>query len=135
MSADLGPIVGCAYCDDRHGSRYICDALAAFLAELRRKADGHNMPTIDLGEPVLSAPGEYADALILLGLVAEAIVVPVFGVPRPGLVLKPTGPGGPLQPLVYLGNDDELDRLKRLVVETIGIARHHAAAARREAGG
>lgn len=103
--------INCVWCRSTHGRRFLCDPVAAVLAESIARGAALSMPTIELDEAPQMTPDPHADQLIGQ-LVVKAGLIPVpGGVVHPALVF--TGMDAQLRTLpqwIYVAGDDGLLR-------------------------
>ncbi len=107
----------CPYCEGRHAERYLCDPVKTIMDAMVARGRSYDMPTVELGEPIIDPNIGLPGDRMLAQLVVKAATIPVAGVFRPALVF--TGVDGvsrrPLPNWVYPGRAPDIQRAMRLV--------------------
>lgn len=117
----ITPQIDCHFCLTRHTARYACDPVLAMLAEIRRRGEGLNMPTVTFDEPVY--PGMGPGDSLLAGITVMAATIPTeTNVTYPALVFTGNRLSGPLPRWIYPGPPEQLRATAKLVDEMVELA-------------
>lgn len=119
------------WCEGQHPADFLCAPARAVLDEVRARGEvGLDIPAMRFDAPVSEPLGDGLE--VLRAVVAKAVVVPVFGVPRAGVLLHLRTAERELPPLLYVDDDEHVRELGKLVREAAGIAVRGAREQRRK---
>jgi hypothetical protein len=90
----------CTWCQERHGERYLCDPVKAWLEAHKARGEALTMPTLEFSEPLpndqlgLGAEDRMVAQLVVQGLLVEQVT----GVTFPAVSFSGRDAGGAILP-------------------------------------
>lgn len=128
-------MIRCPYCEQDHDGRYLCDVAKVMLDHIQNLARTHDVAQREYDEPSLLKGERPGDALVRQFMVMAALV-PVTGVLRGALVFTgETASGTPLPRWLFIGSDQEIRGVVKLVEDNANLAIRRAVLARRQEKG